>query len=239
MIRRVMGWIDLLLFVALVGLSIWVVAFPPWGLKAEPAASLAGALFAAAAVLLGNWISRSNEQHKAAARLERRSAALRALIAAELVNLTAGLLDSKHMMDAAIRTIRAGGPAPGKIDLSDYFPRAMPFMESLGVELLLLEVTAIDALTTLHANLAQTRRAMESNAQIVKGTAGLSLAIATQISQSLSHDMKILAEAFEHVAPIRKLQWPGEDQPKLVIDVLKNAARSPDDDPHPPGLRAA
>lgn len=238
MIRRAMGWIDLLLCVALVSAGIWVIACLPLGLKADSAASLAGAMFGAAAVLLGNWISRSNEQHKAAADLERRSAALKTLIAAELVNLTAGLLDSKRMMDAAIRTIRAGGPAAGQIDLSEYLPRSMPFTESLGVELLLLDGKAIDALTTLRANLAQTRRTMESNAKIVKATFGLSWLIATQISQGLGHDMSILAEVFEHVAPTRKLQLPGEDRPRLVIDVLKNAARSPDDDHQPPGLRA-
>jgi len=185
MIRRVMNWIDLLLFLALVSVGIWIIACLPWGLKTEAAASLAGALFGAAAVLLGSWISRSNEQHKAAASLERRSDALKALISAELVNLAAGLLGSKHIMDAAIRTIRAGGPAPGQLDLSDYLPRGMPFMESLGVELLLLDGKAIDALTTLRANLAQTRRTMESNTQVVKATAGLSWTIATRISQSL------------------------------------------------------
>lgn len=238
MTRRGTGWIDLLLVIALVSFGIWVVACLPWGFKEEPAASLAGALFGAAAILLGNWINRFNELREASADLKRRSAALKTLIAAELVNLTAGLLDSKRMVDAAIRTIQVGGPAPGQIDLNDYFPRGMPFMESLGVELLLLESKAIDTLTTLHANLAQTRRTMESYAQIAKAPAGLSRPTATKISQSLGHDMEILAEAFEHIAPTRKFQLPGEDQPKMVVDVLKKAARSPDHDP-PSGLPAA
>jgi hypothetical protein len=64
-LRFVVGGADLLLFIALVVFGVWCVASRPWGLDAPSAASLAGALFGGAAVLLGNWINRANERHRA------------------------------------------------------------------------------------------------------------------------------------------------------------------------------
>ena len=225
--HRIIAWIDLVLFIALIAVGLWVVRGHPWSLDAPSAASLAGALFGGAAVLLGNWINRSNERHKSAMELGKKSATLKAMIAAELVNLTAGLLDSKRIMDAGITSLKAGGGGVGQLDMSQYLPRHMPFTESLGVELLTLETPAVDALATLLLNLAQTRQSMESHAEIVKATFGLSMTTATSLSNGLAHDMTVLAEVFEHVAPTRKLKLPGEQQPELVTEILKKAAKPP------------
>jgi hypothetical protein len=229
MLRRIVGGIDLALFVALIAFGLWVIWTRPLALDAAAAASLAGALFGGAAVLLGNWINRSNERQKADVELEQKCTKLMTLIAAELVNVTAGLLDAKRLMDAAITTLKAGGAGVGQVDMNQYLPRGMPFTESLGVELLMLESPAVDALTTLRSNLAQTRRAMEGTAGPVKATFGLSLTTATALSNALAHDMTVLSEAFEHIAPTRKLILPGGEKPKLVTEILKLAAQPPRD----------
>ena len=92
MLHRIVGWIDFALFVALVALSLWVMVCRPWGLDPAATASLAGALFGSGAVLLANWINRANEQRKTADELEHKRTKLKAIITAELVNVTAGLL---------------------------------------------------------------------------------------------------------------------------------------------------
>ena len=63
--HRITAWIDLVLFLALVAFGTWVVVYQPWKLDGAAAASLAGALFGGAALLLGNWINRSSERHRA------------------------------------------------------------------------------------------------------------------------------------------------------------------------------
>lgn len=229
MLHRIVNWIDFVLFGALVAFGFWVMRCRPFGLDAPSAATLAGALFGASAVLLANSINRANDRYKKAAELNEQRAKLKTLIAAELVNVTAGLLDAKQLMDIAIPTIKAGRPGPGQLDMSNYLPRGMPFTEGLGTELLILEKPAVDALITLRSNLALTRRTMERHADAVKATFGLSLLIATEFSNGLGHDMTVLAEVFEHIAPTRKLALPGEDEPKLVTDILKRAAQPPRD----------
>jgi hypothetical protein len=218
---------DFALFIMLVAAGFWVMSARPFALDVAAGASLAGALFGAAAILLANWISRANDQHKAAMNRQQQGAKLTTLIAAEMVDVTAGLLESKQLMDAAIKAIRAGGTAGGQIDLSQFMPRGMPLTESLGTELLLLEGPAVDALATLRSNLAQTRKTMEGYATVVKATNGISMTIATALSNALGHDMTILAEVFMHIAPTRQLRLPGEDGPRLASDILKQAALPP------------
>jgi hypothetical protein len=55
--------------------------------SAEAIATLVGALFGGAALLLGNWINRFNEYRKAHEALEERISKLKAMIGAELVNV--------------------------------------------------------------------------------------------------------------------------------------------------------
>ena len=56
--------IDLALFLMLAIFGLCLVAYRPWGLDPVAAASLAGALFGGAALLLGNWINRTYESRR-------------------------------------------------------------------------------------------------------------------------------------------------------------------------------
>lgn len=230
MAYRIVSWIDLVLFATLIGFGLWVVQARPWSLDSPSAASLAGAVFGGAAVLLGNWINRSNERHKAATEQEQKVGNLKALIAAELVNVAAGLIGSKRLFDAGITSLQAGGPAGGQIDIDLYLPRDMPFTDSLGVELLILERPAVDALTTLRANLEQTKREMEECRPGLRATMGLAMLTATRISDGLGHDMTILAEVIGHIAPDRKWKMSEQQEPQLLSDILLQAARPPTGD---------
>jgi hypothetical protein len=95
----------------------------------------------------------------------------------------------------------------------------MPFTDSLGTKLLAFEKGLIDAITTLRSNLAVTRQGMDE----VTAGAHFGLLKATSLSNGLGHDMTVLAEAFTHIAPTRRLLM-GDAEPELVTEILKRAA---------------
>jgi hypothetical protein len=217
--RFVMNHIDWVLFVVLTGFGLYVVACRPWGFDPGAAAGLAGALFGGAALLLGNWINRANERFKAEQEQAGQVEKLKTLIAAELVDVACGLMDAKRLVDAAILSRRAGGSVADTLDMSPYRPRQMPFTDGLGTKLLAVEKEAIDAIATLRSNLAVTRQSMD---EITAGTR-FGLLKATSLSNGLGHDMTILAKAFSHIAPNRKLHLQNAEA-ELVTEILKREA---------------
>jgi hypothetical protein len=188
--------------------------------SAEAIATLVGALFGGAALLLGNWINRWNERRKACKEMEERVSKLKAMIAAELVPVAWGLIGAKEMMDAAVRTAKAGGSLPNNEDLTRYAPRPMPFTDNLGSELLILDQRGIDVLTTLRSNLAITRMSMD---EVSSERRSFGLLTAMQLEGVIRHDMKILSEAFEHFAPERKFAL-GEKDPEFATTILRRLA---------------
>jgi hypothetical protein len=185
--------------------------------SAEAIATLVGALFGGAALLLGNWIHRWNERRKACKDLEERVSKLKAMIAAELVNVACGLIDAKESMDAAVRTAKADSNFRDNADLTRHAPRLMPFTDNIGSDLLILEQRGIDVLATLRSNLATTRMIMD---EVSSGRRSFGLLTATQLAGSIRHDMKILSEAFEHFAPERKFALREKD-PELATTILR------------------
>jgi hypothetical protein len=222
--RRIVGNSDLALCALLAVIGLWLVK----GLdqkkvdEAVVLATLAGALFGAAAVLLGNWINRANEWRRAAEELDERQEKLKMLSAAELVNVAAGYLSTKQLIDSALESLYStGGSLPDHhAILTPYLPRNMPLTNSLGLELLTLEKSAIDALVTLQSNLTITRMRMEEAA----GGEYLGLLRLGGIAAGLAHDMGILAECFDQVAPTRELKLT--DKPAELASVLLRRAAS-------------
>lgn len=226
--NRVFRAADLVLFIGLVGLGLWCVTQRPWGLQPTDAAALAGALFGSAAALLGNWINRINELRKADEERGQRVEALRAVIADELANVAAGLIDAKRLMDAGVAQVQATGAGLGQIDLTIHLPRPMPCTDGFGIALLDLGPKAAALLTTLRSNLAVTRTDMDSVSAEVRITHGLSLLTAMRLSNGLGHAMRIVAQAFAEIAPERRMTLPGsEDEPELASILLDRASAPP------------
>jgi hypothetical protein len=211
---------DLWLFLVLVGAGLAVVWLQYKKPDAAAAATLAGAMFGGGAVLLGNWIARRAERERLASDAEDRRAKFKTLIAAELVNLAAGLIGSKQYFHAASQHAVGGGVLPPQPDLIRSLPRDMPFVAGAGVELLQLEQPAIDALVTLRANLGLTRIEMES---IIDGRDRFGLLRIGAVSNALSHNLELLAQAFERIAPTRQLALP-DHEPALASAVLRRVA---------------
>lgn len=184
-------------------------------------ATLAGALFGGAAILLGNWTSRFYERAKAAKDLEHRRAQMVAMITAELVNVAAGLIGADEYVDAAWTSVEANsGTVP--LDMGTYLPRDMPFTFSLTGELWILEQPAIDALVTLRSNLAVTRGQMEETMRRPEGTWRMQV---IALAMGIGHTMDILAECFERIAPNRKLTLHGKTAELASVVLRANSAR--------------
>ena len=183
----------------------------------ESFATLVGALLGGALLLLGNWLGRWSEGRASDARTDDRRAKLKVLIAAELVNVTAGLIGAKRLMDAAITSAEAGAQLPPTQDLSSDVPRPMPFTDALGLELLLLDSPDLDALMTLRGGLALTRLAMD---EISSGRRQFGLLAAQRIRDEIRHDMSVLRDAFARIAPERELAIDGQP-PQLATAILQ------------------
>lgn len=199
---------------------------PSWLGDNSAIATMAGALFGASALLLGNWINRWNEHRRLNQELAQHCSKLKDLIAAEAANVAAGLIGSKDVMDAAVAQRYAGAPV-GQLDLKRYMPRSMPFTDSLGTELLALDGEAVDAIVTLRSNMSETAQTMLEEAPLARTTNGFSLLTAQRISACLGHDMTILAQVFERIAPSRKLLLSVNEEARLAPVILRERAQPP------------
>ncbi|MDE1894280.1 MAG: hypothetical protein KGM46_11545 [Pseudomonadota bacterium] len=80
--------IEVAVFIFAVAIGLVLAVCRPWGLDQAAAATLAGALFGGAAVVLGNGLNRWEDWRKRKNRVK----SLKTLIAAELVDVACGLL---------------------------------------------------------------------------------------------------------------------------------------------------
>jgi hypothetical protein len=183
-------------------------------------ATLVGALIGSFALILGNWLAKLNEQNRAHIELKKRVCKVKALVAAELVNVAVGLMGDKELMDAAVESLKASGSVPSQLDLTLNAPRPMPFTDSLGPELLTLQQREIDVLMTLRSNLSVTQGTM---AEVTTGRRSFGLLMASQLGQGIRHDMAVLAEGFECFAPKRELSFK-DKKPELATTILKRLA---------------
>lgn len=87
----------------------------------------------------------------------------------------------------------------------------------MGTEPLILEESAIDALVTFQGCQAMTGLSVDQAVGAGPVIGRLSVA---GIDQLIAHDMRILAECFDHIAPTRKLQIP-DKQPELASELLR------------------
>lgn len=217
--------IDLIWFVLLTASALWLMHWQSNRLDAAAVSNLVGALFGGAAVLLGNWISRSNEWRRAVEEMNQRRTKLKKLIAAELVNVAAGYLCAKPLIDSALEELRTrGGALPDLAILTRSFPRSTPLIDGLGVDLLILEEPAIDALVTLRANLTITRMSLE---EAIESEARLGLLRMGALAAGLAHDMEILSECFDRIAPTRKLTLGDKPAESAAVLLRRTAGGQP------------
>jgi len=221
--RRIISASDLVLFVILSAVGCWFVWHRPAGLDVNSASILAGAMYGAAALLLGNWINRWNEARHEKIESTRRAGKLKVLTAARLVDVACAVMTTKRLADAAF----ISGVAVRASELLGPFPRPISFVRDLGADLPLIDDATIDALAMLESNLEITRQNLEERSRqavpMLSPVIGL-----TGVVKLLSHDLEILAQCFEHVAPARRLDLEGKG-PEIASVLLRRKAKMPAD----------
>ena len=215
---------DLVLALACVFVGVALEVLRPFGLKWEDAASLTGALVGAAAVLLGNSINRANERARGVEAHAERVNSMKAMIVAELVDVACGLLDAKRLIDRYWVSYLHGDTRREVFDTQQFRVRELPFTTSLGSELLHLGQVEVDAIATLRANLTI---ASESIAEFkMKACDASDIRL---VSEALGQTMLNLADAFERIAPERKIRPRSCSDAIPVAVVLKRASAPPSD----------
>lgn len=218
--RRILSASDLTLFFALLACGTWIVWRKPDGLDAASASTLTGALYGAAVLLLGNWITRRNEARREALDLADRKAKLITLVTARLVHVATGLMFSKQLADAALESASA---AQASVFLGPYPPQ-LTIIRDLGADFALLDERAIDALVTLESTTDITRRDLEQ-----REAGGLPISAMfglRQVVDGIGHNLNVLAQCFERIAPERKFEIDGQPA-ELVSTILRRQAQLP------------
>lgn len=214
-------WIVAALLTSVGLAAIW--CGPIIGLDPQSAATFGAALLGGAAVIFGTAFERGLARRDQEANEAARRRKVVKLVTAELVNVAAGLIGAKETLVAALDTVSGGGHLPDRHDFTSDMPRSMPFTSSLTADLFLLTEREIDILTTLQANLAVTRKQMDD---ISQGRRPFGRIAATALNNGVAHDMGILAEAFEALAPQRQLALAGGDL-ELASALLRRLAGEP------------
>jgi len=216
--KRHRAWLPVLVLVAAAALLFGFGRHH--GLSDEVIGGLVGSLTGAAAILSGVLFDRQQRRADELEATEARRHKIKALIAAELVNVASGLIGAKDFMDSAAQATRSGSSAPTG-DLLRHLPRPMPFTANLGVELLVLSQREIDVLATLRANLTISEASMRDE---IDNRQEFGWLVCKRICNGIRHDIGVLAEAFSEFAPTRKLALGGKE-PELASALLTRLSR--------------
>ena len=213
MLRRAGALTNLGLFVVLVCAASWLMWWQNNRLDAGAVATLVGALFGAAALLLGNLINSVDERARAREVLEARRAKVKTLISTELINVAVDLFNVKDSLDARMQQAAQGVLITAlRVDVG--LPRGIPLSVALGAELLILQQAELDSLITLQANLEVTRQELQKASNQI---AALTQTRVQGLIAGAKEDMELLAECFEAIAPQREMRLETKGQKRTSV----------------------
>ena len=192
--------------------SVLVKHFPNL-IDSHLAENLSNTLLSTFTVILGLLLGMLMEQSLAAKNRTESIKKIKTLLVSELFNNLCGLASAKKSMDEAIGAALAGGSLPRTNDMTLEMPRPMLFTENLGSDLLLLNRKQIDALSIFRSSLELTKTLMTS---VTTGRMPFCLGTAKIILSSVKHNMLLLAQVFEEVAPEHILHFPPEEPESTV-----------------------
>lgn len=181
----------------------------------NPAAmGLGGSLIGAGVGLVGHWFNRLYQRLAKDREDPTEIRKIKALVTAELVNVSFGLIGAERILAGQVKAIYAGASVGN--DVSGLLPRPTPRTSAMSGELLLLTEREIDVLATLESNLALTRLAVD---EVAIGLSTMSLFTTQRILGHVRGDMGLLRQAFECFAPERKFQLE-DGKPELATEIL-------------------
>ncbi|MDE1902115.1 MAG: hypothetical protein KGI37_10820 [Alphaproteobacteria bacterium] len=207
--------VEMVMFAILVGLGILFIRHPFIDDKGA-AATLVGALWGAAAILLGNGLNRHYEQAEEKEELQEKQNNLRALLMTEIVRIMINHMESTRLFVTAHQISTGISP---QIECLSHVPADAVIFDSLVREIICLPKREIDALATFYGNLEMTRKLLRETA----ANGGAEVLAASRIAGAMQHDCAVAAEVVTFLAPQRKIQTTN-GTPELLIDLLRKAA---------------
>jgi hypothetical protein len=185
------------------------------------AATLAGALFGAAAIFAGAQINEATRQRIAVAQLQEQRARVRSALSNEFVRVSINMLQNATQLLLMRRSFLTQPSSLHFTDFDKFRPLPTPAFRALRIDILCLPEDEIDALCTFEGGLDATRRVIDEAALQAK-TGGGALVI-DRLLQNVAHDLETGAEVARKMWPSRKVQPPRE--PAYVLaDGLKKQA---------------
>ena len=216
--RSLINWAIAILLV-IVGLV--VIRCPSLIGSGESAATLAGALFGAAALFVGAAINRWDQRIRNVEDFEEKRRRIRIALTAELVGICVNHMESARFFRESFQILSSGTVPSGDVDFDRYLP-AEPFVyQALLTQITSLTEAEIDALATFYGNLERTRKVL---LECKKSGATLRLLDAGMLANHCEHDCSTAAKVITLLAPTRKIQKEGE-QPVLLAELLRKASR--------------
>lgn len=180
-------------FVAsLIILGFWFWWCPP---ESQQAATLIGLGGTMLSVVLDRYLGERAEKKRRQESFEK----LKSLITCELDSVTLTLMNAKRLMDAALLSMDAALLSKEKdmADLTNALPCPMPFTDSIGTEILLLEKRQVNVLAALRPCLRQITLDMQRSEN------------PERIKQGIKNAMRVLVQAFKEFEPEREINHFG------------------------------
>lgn len=216
--RLMLAWSNWIIVLTLAGIGIVLIRFPLLIGPIDAAASLAGALFGAAAIFAGTEITKQDQRAREKSDLLEKQRRLRAALMVELVRISVNHMESAKLFDLAARERSQGQSSPTIPDLTHYLPEEPFVYQALLTQVPLLPEAEIDALATFYGNLGLTRKAIHENN-------GLGLLRARELANSCALDCEQAANVVALFAPERKIFRPGEHRPVILVEALRDIAK--------------
>jgi hypothetical protein len=170
------------------------------------AATLAGALFGAAALFAGAQINEISRRRDAEVELQNERGRVRAMLDNEFIRVCVNLMQYAHELS---KSLNYEGQIAGFGE-----PLPNPIFESVRSELLCLPEAEIDVLCTFYSGLDATRREIRDESRAFN---------VYRILGHVHHDLKTAEEAARKIWPTRKIQSAG-GQLCVLADKLKEQA---------------
>lgn len=190
----------------LIILAIFVLKFPAiffLSTDISAAASLSGALIAAAAIFVGNQININATNEIKAKEIEEEKESIRYILMSEMVPIfIRHVREAKQYIDLC-QLISRGDQTT--LSWSTYYQILKPnIYYSLTKELIKLPVREADALVTLYSQMGDTQKSLDDLFQSNVGT--ISYLTAQKLANQLSADCRAAAKVVQFIAPLREIK---------------------------------
>jgi hypothetical protein len=207
--RRIARRANALIAVALVIAGWAAMRWPDRVGDKDAAATLAGALFGAAALFAGSQVNEWDRREAVEEELEERRQGVRSALAPDFVRVCVNLIGNADILEAyssmcASKRSREHRAFPPEFDLVGFAPPQGIAFERLTAEALRLPASEIQALVDFYGNIESTRATIGEIANMLAKTG----ADTDQYCQHIAHILSRYQRHLEDAIAVTRLCWP-------------------------------